>query len=73
MSPRYLRRHEAASYVRSVWGLPCAATWLTKLACVSTDGPAFVKAGRTPLYERTDLDEWAMRRISKKVRSTSEL
>ena len=36
-------------------------------------GPIFRKAGKTPLYAAGDLDAWAESRLSKPVRSTSEL
>lgn len=45
---------------------------MAKLACVGTEGPAFIKAGRIPLYDPVDLDSWAERRISRKYYSTAE-
>ena len=35
-------------------------------------GPAYRKAGKFPLYEPDDLDEWALAKLSPKVRSSSE-
>jgi hypothetical protein len=67
----YLRRAEAAAYIRSRYGFPCAPTWLAKLACVG-GGPTFRKAGRIPVYAKTECDRWAEERLSKPVRSTSE-
>ena len=67
---RYLRRSDAAFYVRSTWGMPCSPKWLAKLAVVG-GGPIFRKAGRFPLYAATDLDAWAQSRISEPRRSTS--
>ncbi len=29
---KYLRRADAASYVRTTWGIPCSSRWLAKLA-----------------------------------------
>jgi hypothetical protein len=67
---RYLRRSDAAQYVRSTWGVPCASKWLAKLA-VTGGGPIFRKAGRFPLYLAADLDAWAEARIGAPRRSTS--
>lgn len=68
---RYLRRAEAAAYVRQRWGMPCSRQWLAKLA-VTGGGPVFRKAGRTPLYAPADLDAWAEARIGAPQRSTSD-
>lgn len=69
-SRRYLRRVDAARYVREQWGIPCSYRWLAKLA-VTGDGPIFRKAGRFPVYLPTDLDAWAEGRIGEPRRSTS--
>ena len=45
---KYLRRADAAHYVRSTWGIPCSTRWLAKLA-VTGGGPIFRKAGRFPI------------------------
>ncbi len=68
---RYLRRAEAAEYVRSQWGLPCARQTLAKLAVVG-GGPVFHKAGRYPLYLPHNLDVWVQSKIGKPQRSTSD-
>ncbi len=68
----YLRRDDAADYVRTRWGLPCSKAWLAKLAVVG-DGPVFRKAGRFPLYLRADLDAWAESRVGAPRKSTSVL
>ena len=47
--------------------------FLAKYACISSDGPAFRKAGKFPIYSREDLDAWASQRLGERVRSTSEL
>ncbi len=65
MQTKYYPREEAAEYVRTTWGLPCAKNTLAKLACVG-GGPRFYKAGRTPLYAPIDLDNWAQARLSKR-------
>jgi hypothetical protein len=44
---------------------------LAKLVVVG-GGPAYRKAGKFPLYEPDDLDEWALAKLSPKVRSSSE-
>jgi hypothetical protein len=69
---KYLRRADAARYIREAYGIPCVATTLAKYACVG-GGPRFRKAGKFPIYARDDLDAWANHRLGKFVRSTSEL
>ena len=69
---RLLRRTEAAKYVTDTFGLPCSPRTLAKLACVSSQGPPFHLAGRTPLYPTSGLDEWAHSKIGPLVRSTSQ-
>jgi hypothetical protein len=69
---RFLRRADAARYVREKWGLPCAPRTLAKIACLTSDGPVFRLAGRFPLYDPKDLDEWAQSRIGQPQRSTSD-
>jgi len=70
-TPAYLRRRAAAEYVRQRWGVPCSEKTLAKLACVG-GGPTYRLFGRIPLYTHADLDEFALAKISKPVRSTSE-
>jgi hypothetical protein len=67
-----LRRREASAYLDSEHGISCAPATLAKLACIG-GGPAFHKAGRTPLYPREELDRWAKERLGRLVRNTSEL
>ena len=67
---RYLRRADAAHYVRTAWGIPCSSKWLAKLAVVG-GGPIYRKAGRFPIYVAADLDAWAEGRIGEARRSTS--
>ena len=66
------RRVGAARYVEETYGFPCSPKTLAKLACVSSHGPPFRKAGRIPLYPKTGLDDWAQSKIGPLVRSTSE-
>ena len=68
----FLRRADAARYLREAYGIPCVATTLAKYACIG-GGPAFRKAGKFPIYSRGDLDAWANQRLGKRVCSTSEL
>jgi hypothetical protein len=69
---RLLRRTEAAKYVTDTFGLPCSPKTLAKLACVSSEGPPFRLAGRTPLYPIFGLNNWAQSKIGPLVRCTSE-
>ena len=68
----YLRRADAARYIRETHGIPCAPTTLAKYAVLG-GGPAFRKAGKFPIYSRDDLDTWARSRLSEPVQSTSAL
>ena len=70
--PSHFRRADAAQYLREAHGIPCAPATLAKYAC-NGSGPAFRKAGKFPIYAQDDLDAWAKSRLSKPVRSTSEL
>ena len=69
---RLLRRSEAAKYVVETYNVPCSPKTLAKLACVSSDGPPFRRAGRFPLYPVSGLDAWAKSKIGPLVRSTSQ-
>jgi hypothetical protein len=69
---RLLRRSEAAKYVVETYNVPCSPKTLAKLACISSTGPPFRLAGRFPLYPTSGLDAWALAKIGKLVRSTSE-
>ncbi len=70
---RLLRRTEAAKYVTENYGFPCSPKTLAKLACVSSEGPPFRMAGRTPLYPVTRLDAWALAKLGPLVKSTAEV
>jgi hypothetical protein len=69
-APLYLRRADAARYVREQWGAPCSPSWLAKLA-VTGAGPRFRKIGRFPVYTRGDLDIWIEGRTTTPRHSTS--
>jgi hypothetical protein len=66
-----LRRKQAGEYLVRRYGFGAAAT-LSKIACVSSDGPPFRKCGRIVLCDPVDLDVWALRKLSAPRRSTSE-
>jgi hypothetical protein len=70
-SSLFVRRKEAAQYLKGKYGVGSPAT-LAKLATVG-GGPIFRKNGRIPIYQSADLDAWALAKIGKRVRSTSEL
>jgi hypothetical protein len=71
-APVYLRRPEAAKYVRERWGIPCATRTLAKIACISNDGPEMHYAGRIPLYTTESLDKWVLKKIRPPRSSTSD-
>lgn len=60
---RFIRRDEAAIYLKSKYGFGSPRT-LAK-GVVTGDTPAYSKAGRMVLYRREDLDAWAMSKIKK--------
>lgn len=68
---RFLRRKEAARYIRETYHLPLSYNTLAKFA-VTGDGPAFRRFGRYPIYAEEDLDAWIAMRLSPAVFSTSE-
>jgi len=69
---RPLRRKEASAYLFERYGIERKTGTLAKLAVLG-GGPVFRKAGRVPLYERSDLDAWAASQIGPRQRSTSDL
>ena len=69
MTPKYLSRKEAATYL-SQEGFPTAMATLEKLASIG-GGPAFRKFGRRVIYDPADLLVWAESR-ARKMTSTSE-
>jgi len=66
-----LRTAKLASEYLTEKGLPIAEGTLGKLRVIG-GGPRFRKWGRQPLYDETDLDEWAEQRLGAPRRSTSE-
>jgi hypothetical protein len=67
----YLREKSASDYLKSRYGHGSVKT-LAKLRCTG-GGPEFHKAGRLVVYTRGALDKWAMAKLSRPLRSTSEL
>ena len=72
MTTRYLRRAEAAAYLRQTYGARCSHTYLDKLASIG-GGPTFHRFGRWPVYDVTDLDAWATSRMRGPLRKASDL
>jgi hypothetical protein len=71
MTETFLRRKDAAIYLKERFGFGAAST-LAKCA-VMGNGPVFCKRGRIPLYRAADLDDWARSQLTGPVRSTSEV
>jgi hypothetical protein len=67
---QFLRRKDAGGYLKNKYGFGAERT-LAKLACLG-GGPEYRKGGSTVLYEPAKLDEWALRKIGKPQRSTSD-
>jgi len=71
MTARFLRRSEAAAYIRQTYGARCSHTYLDKLASIG-GGPLFHRFGKWPVYDVADLDAWAISRISGPLRKASD-
>jgi hypothetical protein len=69
---RRLRRAEASSYLKQTWSIDRSPRTLAKEACCG-GGPEMVYAGRVPLYTEAALDAYARSKLSRPVRSTSEM
>jgi len=70
--PPRLRRRAASEYLWRKHGVKVAPTSLAKLACIG-GGPPFQKDGPWPTYPVLGLDQYAKKRLSRLVSSTSEL
>lgn len=70
MNVQYLRRKAAGEYLKSKYGFGSEKT-LAKLATIG-GGPLFYKATNAALYRPEDLDAWALAKIGKAQRSTSD-
>jgi hypothetical protein len=66
-----LRRTAASRYLLEEWGIERKPSTLAKLAVIG-GGPPFYKAGRIPLHDPDDLDEWAAELLGDARRSTSD-
>lgn len=69
--PRLLLRAEAANYLAEVWKVVRAVSTLRRLAGAG-GGPRFRLDGRRAIYDRTDLDAWAMAQISELRKTTRD-
>jgi hypothetical protein len=68
---RYLRRRDAAEYLKQTWGLRCSEQTLANYA-TRGNGPSFHRYGRHVVYSTASLDDYAQGRMSAPMRSTSE-
>jgi hypothetical protein len=71
--PQWLTRREAADYLLREHGMRFGAAALANAATNGTGPPYTKQGGKLVSYWRPDVDEWARSRMSRKVRSTSEL
>lgn len=69
-SAQFLRRSEAAKYLRDKYGFGSVRT-LAK-GVVTGDTPVYRKANRIVLYEPTALDDWALAKIGTPQKSSSD-
>lgn len=67
----FASRAEAAALSRAL-GQPVAAKTLSKLFCISSDGPPTIKFGRRARIRVGDFKSWLTSRTSAPRRSTSE-
>jgi hypothetical protein len=67
----FMSRIEAEALSRAM-GRPTAARTLSKLHCVSSEGPPTVKFGRRARIRVADFKMWLLDRTSAPRRSTSE-
>ena len=70
-SRRWQRRNEASEYLREEHGVQLSPATLAKLAVIG-GGPPFRLDGRFPVYDRDDLDIYAIERLGPLRRSTSD-
>ena len=72
-NPKYLRRDDAAAYIRQRHHISCTAGYLAKLASAG-GGPVLHRLhNRWALYAEVDLDVWALSRISGPLRKASDV
>jgi hypothetical protein len=71
-SSTYLRRDDAAAYVRQRHNINCTAGYLAKLASAG-GGPVFRRLhNRWAVYREEDLDAWAQTRVTGPLRKASD-
>jgi hypothetical protein len=70
--PQRMRRKKTAEYVREVHFQPLEESTLATMA-TRGGGPPYHKIGSVVLYDRDDVDTWALERLGRAVSSTSEL
>ena len=69
---KYLKRTEAAEYVRNELGIPCSVGYLAKLASIG-GGPVFHKVHtRLAVYSIDELERWAKTRLSPPITRSCE-
>lgn len=68
---RPLRRANASAYLLDRFGINASTATLAKYASVG-GGPPYYKAGAVPLYPLDELEEWALGRLGKLRRSSSD-
>jgi hypothetical protein len=66
-----LRSDEASDYLEYAHGLTVATRTLDKYRSVG-GGPEFQKFNRSVFYHRNELDAWALGKLGKPLRNTSE-
>jgi predicted DNA-binding transcriptional regulator AlpA len=71
MEPQFIRRDEAARYLRQKYGFGSKAT-LAK-AVVVGGGPQYRKIGRLVVYEPSALDAWVTSRLGPPQKSSSKV
>jgi hypothetical protein len=69
--PARMRRREASDYLREQHGIRLGVGTLAKLASTTSSGPRFRTDGRFPVYDRTELDAFAARRLGP-LRATTD-
>lgn len=68
----YYRRKEAASFLKTKFGLEVAPDTLKMWFIRRSDGPPVRYWGRWPVYREDELIEWARRRVSLPRTSSSQ-
>jgi hypothetical protein len=66
----FMRVMQAAAFLKERYGIGAAKT-LNKLRVVG-GGPRYVKFGRAVCYSKTELEAWAINKMSAPLTSTSD-